>query len=71
MKTKYEKYFTNNFVRYGDLFDLDEDKNVGTISMIVSNGYLVEGTVRRDGKIENYMIRPNPDTQAYYRLTIE
>lgn len=71
VKTKYEKYFTNNFVRYGDLFDLDEDKNVGTISMIVSNGYLVEGTVRRDGKIENYMIRPNPDTQAYYRLTIE
>ena len=41
-----EKYFSNNFVRYGDVFDLASDEEIGTVSFIVSNGYLIDGTIR-------------------------
>jgi hypothetical protein len=46
VKSSSEKYFTNNFVRYGDLFTLDTDVKVGTTSFIISSLSLIEGTVR-------------------------
>jgi hypothetical protein len=42
VKSSTEKYFSNNFVRYGDIFDIENDEKIGTISLIVSNGYAIE-----------------------------
>jgi hypothetical protein len=42
VKSSTEKYFSNNFVRYGDLYDLTSNEKIGTTSFIVSNGYLIE-----------------------------
>ncbi|MDD3049386.1 MAG: hypothetical protein PHQ89_05400 [Bacilli bacterium] len=42
VKSSTEKYFTNNFVRYGDLFTLDTEEKVGTTSFIISSLSLVE-----------------------------
>ena len=46
VKTTIDTYFTDNFVRYGDLYDIIDDSKVGTIQFIVSNGYVIEGTIR-------------------------
>jgi len=66
VKTRSEKYFTNNFVRYGDLFTIDTDQKVGTVSFIISSLSLVEGTIRI-GEI-TFMITPLSNTNAYYKL---
>ena len=42
VKSSTEKYFSDNFVRYGDVFDLENNDKIGTISLIVSNGYTIE-----------------------------
>jgi hypothetical protein len=42
VKTNIEKYFTNNFVRYGDVFSLDTETKIGTTSFIVSSLSLIE-----------------------------
>jgi hypothetical protein len=42
VKTNTEKYFTNNFVRYGDIFSLDKEEKIGTTSFIVSSLSLIE-----------------------------
>lgn len=42
VRSSTDKYFSNNFVRYGDVYSLDTDAKVGTVSFIVSNGYVVE-----------------------------
>lgn len=42
VKSNTEKYFTNNFVRYGDIFALDTEEKIGTTSFIVSNLSLIE-----------------------------
>ena len=42
VKSNTEKYFTNNFVRYGDIFSLDKEEKIGTTSFIVSNLSLIE-----------------------------
>jgi len=42
VKSSTEKYFSNNFVRYGEVFDLENNDQIGTISLIVSNGYTIE-----------------------------
>ena len=42
VKSNTEKYFTNNFVRYGDIFSLDTEEQTGTTSFIISNLSLIE-----------------------------
>ena len=42
VRSNTEKYFSNNFVRYGDVYSLDTDEKIGTVSFIVSNGYVLE-----------------------------
>lgn len=66
VKSSTEKYFSNNFVRYGDIFDIADDKKIGTISMIVSNGYTIEWTIRLPNK--DYLISQLADTNAYYKI---
>ncbi len=66
VKSRTEKYFTNNFVRYGDLFSLDTDEIIGTISLIVSNLSLVEWVIRTAES--TFTISPLSNTNAYYKL---
>jgi hypothetical protein len=42
VKSSTEKYFSNNFVRYGELFTLDTEEKIGTTSFIISSLSLVE-----------------------------
>ncbi|MBU0626540.1 hypothetical protein KKH82_03820, partial [Patescibacteria group bacterium] len=66
VKSSTEKYFSNNFVRYGDIFDLASDDEIGTVSFIISNGYLIDGTVRLP--VNDYLISQLSDTNAYYKI---
>lgn len=66
VKSRTEKYFTDNFVRYGDLFTLDTEEKIGTTSFIISNLSLIEGTIRI-GEI-TFLITPLSNTNAYYML---
>jgi len=66
VRSSTEKYFSNNFVRYGDLFDLENDEKAWTASFIVSNNYLIEWTVRISWS--NYLIQQLPETSAYYKI---
>lgn len=66
VKSSTKEYFTNNFARYGDLFTLDTDTKIGTVSFIVSSLSLIEGTIRINDK--TYLISPLSSTNAYYKL---
>lgn len=66
VKARTEKYFTNNFVWYGDVFSINTEEKIGTISYIVSNLSLVEGTIRINDS--TYIIEPILNTNAYYKL---
>ena len=67
VKSNTEKYFTNNFVRYGDIFALDTETKIGTTSFIVSNLSLIEGTIRiGDG---TFTVSPISNTNAYYKIS--
>lgn len=66
VKSSTEKYFSNNFVRYGDVFDLASDKKIGTTSFIISNGYIIDGTVRLTDN--DYFITQLAETNAYYKI---
>lgn len=65
-KSTTEKYFANNFVRYGDVYDMENDTQTWTVSFIVSNGYLVEWTIRIGES--SYQIIPIANTSTYYRI---
>ncbi|MFA5748286.1 MAG: S-layer homology domain-containing protein, partial [Candidatus Absconditabacterales bacterium] len=66
VRSSTEKYFSNNFVWYGDVFNMETEDQTGTVSFIISNGYLVEGTVRISEN--NYIIQSLPNTNAYYKI---
>ncbi len=67
VKTSTESYFSKNFVRYGDIFDIESDKKIWTISFIVSNRLILEGTIRMTSG-SNYAIEQVSETSAYYKL---
>lgn len=67
VKSSTEKYFTNNFVRYGDLFTLDTEEKVGTTSFIISSLSLVEWTIRLGES--TFLVSPLSNTNAYYKIT--
>lgn len=67
IKTSTESYFTKNFVRYGDLYDISKDTKIGTINFVVSNKTIVDGTIRINSG-NNYQIVPLPETTAYYKI---
>ena len=66
VKSSSEKYFSNNFVRYGDIFTLDSEEKIGTSSFIISNLSLVEWTIRLSEK--TFLISPLNNTNAYYKI---
>jgi hypothetical protein len=67
VKSSESTYFTENFVWYGDVFDLATDEKLGTINFVVSNGYVVESTIRFEWE-NNYKIIPVEWTSAYYLI---
>jgi len=69
IRTATEKYFSSNYVRYGDLYDMVDDIIVWTVSFIMSNGGLIEWTVRISVDDTSYLIFALPDTGAYYKLS--
>ncbi len=58
---------TNSFVRYGKLYSLDTDEQIGSISFILTNWTLVEWSVRAN-KV-SYYLEKDPNTTTYYNLT--
>ena len=58
---------TNSFVRYGKLYSLETDEQVGSISFILTNWTLVEWSVRIN-KVSYYLDK-DPNTTTYYNLT--
>ena len=67
VKVSESSYFSDNFVRYGNIFDLASDEDLWTINFVVSNGYIVESTVRFNGW-DKYSISPIEWTSAYYLM---
>ncbi len=66
IKTSTETYFSKNFVRYGDIYDISTDQKIGTINFIVSNKIVLEWTARIG--IQTYTISQAPNTTAYYQI---
>ena len=66
VKTHKSDYFSNNFVRYGDLFDIATDDKVGTINFVISNSKTIKGTIRMTDK--TYSINKMENTSAYYEI---
>lgn len=67
VKSKTEIYLTNNIARYGDIFSLDKEQKIGTVSFIVSNLSLLDGTVRIGDS--TFIISPIANTNAYYKIS--
>ncbi len=66
VKSNTDKYFTNNFVWYGDIFELDTEDKIGTASFIVSSLSLIEWVIRIGNA--NYSVTPIESTNAYYKI---
>lgn len=58
---------TNSFVRYGKLYSLETDEQVGSISFILTNWTLVEWSIRVNKS--SYYLEKDPNTTTYYNLT--
>ena len=59
--------WTNSFVRYGKLYNLESDDSIWSISFILTNWTLTEWTIRVN-KI-SYYLNKDPNTTTYYNLT--
>ncbi len=57
---------TNSFVRYGKLYNIETDEQIGSISFILTNWTLVEWSVRAN-KV-SYYLEKDPNTTTYYNL---
>ena len=58
---------TNSFVRYGKLYSLETDEQIGSVSFILTNWSLVEWSVRAN-KV-SYYLEKDSNTTTYYNLT--
>ena len=59
--------WTNSFVWYWTLYSLETDEAIWSISFILTNGALVEGSLRINKT--SYYLEKNSDTTTYYNLT--
>jgi len=67
VKSKETSYYSNWFVRYGDMFDIATDEKIGTINFMIMNNYVIEWTLRFADK--TYKISGVEWTSAYYTIT--
>ena len=59
--------WTNSFVRYWTLYSIETWDSVGRISFTLTNGALVEWTIRINK--DSYYLTKDPATTTYYNLT--
>lgn len=57
-----------SFVWYGDLFALSSDNKIGNLTLIVSNGNIIDGSIRFSSEQKHWKIIPDPSTTARYQL---
>lgn len=60
-----------SFVWYGDIIDIMTENKIGSLNFIVSNGYIVDGTIRLLLENKVYRIQPDGSTTAWYQLLEE
>lgn len=65
-KTDLVKYFTNSFVWYGDVFNMQTEAKIWTVSFIVNNGYVIESSVRLTNS--SYSVQPIEWVNTYYKI---
>lgn len=58
---------SDSFVWHGSIFDMSNDEEIGTINFIISNGFVVESTIRFTDW-DTYEISQIDWTSAYYLL---
>lgn len=68
VRTSTEKFFTNNIVRYGDIYNMENDQKIGTITFIVGNGFLIEWTIRYTNASRDFVITSIPWNQSLYAI---
>ena len=66
VKSSIKEYFNNNFQRFGDIFTLDTEAKIGTVSFIVSNLSLIEWTIRISDS--TFTVSQITNTNAYYKV---
>lgn len=57
-----------SFVWYGDLFALSSDNKIWNLTLIVSNGNIIDGSIRFSSEKKHWKIIPDPSTTARYQL---
>ena len=68
VKTSRENFFTNNLVRYGDIYDMETDAKIGTVTFIIGNGFLIEGRMRYTAGTTDYVLTAIPGNQSLYAI---
>ena len=66
-KTSAYNVWTNSFVRYGNLYSIESGDSIGSVTFILTNWALVDGTIRIDQ--DSYYLTKDPATTTYYTLT--
>ena len=57
-----------SFVWYGDLYDFASDVKVWTVNFIVSNGNIIQWTIRLQNKSQTWNVKESKNTTAWYNL---
>jgi len=68
VRTSRESFFTNNLVWYGDIFDMETDAKIGTVTFIIGNGFLIEWTVRYTNASTDFILTSIPGKQSTYAI---
>lgn len=68
VRTSRENFFTNNLVRYGDIYDMETDAKIGTVTFIIGNGFLIEGRMRYTAGTTDYVLTAIPGNQSLYAI---
>lgn len=58
-----------SFVWYGDLIDIEKETKIWTINFIVSNGSVIQATMRLNEKNETWLIKESRNTTAWFNAT--
>lgn len=66
VKTLRREYIDNAFVWYGDVFDLIDNKKLGTVNLIIRNNTLISGVMRIGEK--NYVLEKKDWVDAYFTV---
>ena len=57
-----------SFVWYGDLYDFATDAKIWNVNFIVSNGNVIQWTIRLTQDSKTWAIKPSKNTTAWYNL---